>query len=91
MDARTTNTTAALTSLIAHEVAELLKPHIAAMTPNVIQPALLDVRDAAVYLGRSERAIEHLIQDRMLPIVRHGRRVHLHRRDLDDWIERNKE
>src|ERR1700690_591724 len=55
-----------------------------------IQPALLSVKDAAVYLGRSEQSIQHLIFSHELPVVRVGRRVHLDRRDLDAWIEKNK-
>ena len=55
-----------------------------------IQPALLDVKQAAAYLGRSEQSIQHLIFSRDLPVVRVGRRVHLHRRDLDAFIEKNK-
>jgi excisionase family DNA binding protein len=56
----------------------------------VIQPALLTVKQAAVYLGRSEQSIQHLIFNRELRVVRVGRRVHLHKRDLDAWIEKNK-
>jgi len=41
------------------------------------------------YLGRSEQSVQHLIFQKDLPVVRSGRRVHLHRRDLDDWIEKN--
>ena len=45
---------------------------------------------AAIYLGRSEQSIQHLIFSHELPVVRVGRRVHLDRRDLDAWIEKNK-
>jgi excisionase family DNA binding protein len=38
-----------------------------------------------------EGDIQHLIFDKELPVVRVGHRVHLHRPDLDDWIEQNKE
>ena len=55
-----------------------------------IQPALLNVKDAAVYLGRSEQAVQHMIFQKELPVVRAGRRVHLDRKALDAWIERNK-
>jgi excisionase family DNA binding protein len=55
-----------------------------------VQPALLNVKDAAVYLGRSEQSVQHLIFQKELPVVRAGRRVHLDRRDLDAWIEKNK-
>lgn len=42
------------------------------------------------YLGRSEQSVQHLIFQRELPVVRVGKRVHLHRPDLDDWIGKNK-
>jgi excisionase family DNA binding protein len=58
--------------------------------PQVIQAALLDVKQAATYLGRTEQALQHLIFQKDLPVVRVGRRVHLHRSDLDAWIEKNK-
>src|SRR6516225_5661384 len=45
---------------------------------------------AAIYLGRSEQSVQHLIFQKELPVVRLGRRVHLDRRDLDRWIEKNK-
>jgi excisionase family DNA binding protein len=41
-------------------------------------------------LGRSEQSVQHLIFNRDLPVVRVGRRVHLHRSDLDAFIEENK-
>jgi len=55
-----------------------------------VQPALFSVKEAAVYLGRSEQGIQHLIFEKQLPVVRFGRRVHLDRRDLDAFIEANK-
>ena len=44
----------------------------------------------SLQLGRTEQSVQHLIFQRDLPVVRMGRRVHLHRRDLDAWIEKNK-
>src|SRR5262249_9710655 len=58
------------------------------------QPAagrLLSVQQAGEYIGRSESAVRHLIFNRELPVVRAGRSVRLDRRDLDTWIENNKE
>jgi excisionase family DNA binding protein len=55
-----------------------------------VDPVLLNVKEAAIYLGRSKQSVQHLIFQRELPVVRVGRRVHLDRRDLDAWIERNK-
>jgi len=74
---------------LAVEIAGLLKTELARLVPTV-QPALLSVKEAATYLSRSEQAVQHLIFQRELPVVRAGRRVHLHKRDLDAWIEKNK-
>jgi excisionase family DNA binding protein len=79
-----------LVKAVAEEVARMLKPEIAKLSISTIQPALLDVKQAATYLGRSEQSIQHLVFNRDLPVVRVGRRVHLHRRDLDAFIEKNK-
>ena len=78
-----------LVSAIASEVIRQLEPMLASITPTMIQPALLNVKQAAVYLGRTEQAIQHLIFDKQLPVVRTGRRVHLRRKDLDQWIDNN--
>jgi excisionase family DNA binding protein len=75
---------------IAEEVLSRLKDMLMTMQTPAVQPALLDVKQAATYLGRTEQAVQHLIFDKELPVVRVGRRVHLHRADLDAWIEQNK-
>ena len=41
-----------------------------------VQPALFTVKEAATYVGRSEQAVQHLIFQRQLPVLRIGRRVH---------------
>ena len=74
---------------ITARIEETVIEHLEHMTPPV-KPALLTVKDAAAYLGRSEQSIQHLIFTKELPVVRVGRRVHLDRRDLDLWIEKNK-
>jgi excisionase family DNA binding protein len=82
-----------LVDAIAEEVASKVISEVAAHVQHLagkVQPVLLNVKDAAVYLGRSEQAVQHLIFEKELPVVRVGRRVHLHRKDLDAWIEKNK-
>ena len=82
-----------LASAIAQEVAAKVKSEIAAhMEHHVLRvhPALLSVKEAAVYLGRSEQAVQHLVFEKELPVVRVGRRVHLDKKDLDSWIVKNK-
>jgi excisionase family DNA binding protein len=75
---------------IAIEIASMLKVELHRAVSPQLQPALLTVKQAALYLGRSEQAVQHLIFQKDLPVVRIGRRVHLDRRDLDAWIEKNK-
>jgi excisionase family DNA binding protein len=79
-----------LIKAVADEVARMLNPEFAWPSTPTIQPALMDVKQAGVYLGRSMQSIQHLILERELPVVRVGRRVHLHRPDLDAFIEKNK-
>jgi excisionase family DNA binding protein len=82
-----------LVGSIAQQVAAQVKASIAEHVAHIagrVQPALLSVKDAAIYLGRSEQAVQHLIFQKELPVVRAGRRVHLDRKDLDAWIEKNK-
>lgn len=55
-----------------------------------LYPRLLTVDQAAVYLGRSREATQHLIASGKIPSVRADRRVFLDRQDLDQWIEDHK-
>jgi len=77
-----------LVKAVAVEVTTMLREELA--RPREVQAALLTVKQAAVYLGRSEQSVQHLVFQKELPVVRVGRRVHLDRRDLDAWIEKNK-
>ncbi|WP_158786817.1 helix-turn-helix domain-containing protein [Granulicella sp. L46] len=79
-----------LAKALAGEVATLLKAELSRLSSIDVQPVLLDVKRTAIYLGRSEQSVQHLIFQKELPVVRKGRRVHLHRSDLDAWIEKNK-
>jgi excisionase family DNA binding protein len=81
--------------ILASEVADRVERRVCDLiatlsTGRAIEPKLLDVKSAAIYLGRTEQAVQHLIFQKELPVVRVGRRVHLDRRDLDAWIEKNK-
>ncbi len=55
-----------------------------------IRKRLLTVEEAAVYLGRTKEAVQHLLAAGKLPSVKSDRRVFLDIQDLDRWIERNK-
>jgi lipoate-protein ligase A len=53
---------------------------------------LYTLKEAAVYLGRSEWGMRELMWKRMIPVVRPdgGRKVFFDILDLDAFIERNK-
>ena len=55
-----------------------------------VQQRLFTVEDAALYLGRTKKGVQHLIAAGKLPTVKSDRRVFLDRKDLDEWIERGK-
>ena len=57
---------------------------------NWIYPRVFTVRQAASYLGRTEKAVQHLIFKHELPVVRADRRVHVLREDLDAWLLRHR-
>ncbi len=51
---------------------------------------LYNVREAAVYLGRTTWAVRGMIAAGKIPYVRDGRRILLDIRDMDVWIEKSK-
>jgi excisionase family DNA binding protein len=53
-------------------------------------PRLLTIDQAAVYLGRTREATQHLASSGKIPTVRADRRVFIDRLDLDKWIDENK-
>ena len=74
---------------LAEQIAARINPQLQRRNGNPVT-RLLTVKDAAEYIGRTEQALQHLIHQREIVVVRKGRRVHLDRGDLDRWIESNK-
>jgi excisionase family DNA binding protein len=52
---------------------------------------LYTVKEAAVYLGRTEWAMREIYYAGKIPCVRDGSRVLFDIHDLNAWIDRNKE
>lgn len=52
---------------------------------------LLTIEESAQYLSLCEREIHNMNANHELPVVRRGRRKMIDIRDLDAWIERNKQ
>lgn len=57
---------------------------------GVVRPRLLNVDQAALYLGRTEDSIRHMQKSGKLPVVKPDGRVQFDVHDLDRWIDTNK-
>jgi excisionase family DNA binding protein len=56
-----------------------------------VRPRLLSVEQAAVYIGRSKEAVQHMVSSGKIPTVRPDRRVFIDVEDLDRWIREHKQ
>jgi Helix-turn-helix domain len=72
---------------LVDEVAERVRQRLAG---EITQPRLLDVRQAAVYLGRTDKAVRHMQANGSLRPVKLDDRVQFDRKDLDVFIENSK-
>jgi len=59
-------------------------------SPRILK-RLYSIPEAAHYLGRSPWSVRRLVWSGELPEVRAGRRVHLDIKDMDAFIEKNKQ
>ncbi len=57
----------------------------------MITPRLLDYKAAGAYLSLSYWSLRELVLNGEIPCVKFRTKVLIDRRDLDDWIEANKE
>lgn len=85
----TTDPTLSLVDAIASAVLARLKPALA--ESQGVRPRLLTVQQAALYLGRSDKAVRFLAAQGAFPSVRGDGRVQFDIQDLDRWIEQNKQ
>ena len=76
-----------LLDAIAAKVAEKLALPASA---GGIRSRLLNIKQGAEYLGRTEPAMRHMVQSGKVPCVRSDRRILLDVRDLDRWITTHK-
>jgi hypothetical protein len=59
-------------------------------TESRLQRRIIGVREAAQYLGRTEKSIRHLVQRRKLRCIRADGRVMFDLVDLNAWIDMNR-
>jgi len=71
-------------------LADAIAARVAARLNQSEEPRLLNVDEAAAYVGRTAKALRHMIASGTVPAIREGSRVHLGRADLDRWIEMRK-
>jgi len=71
-------------------LADAIAERVVARIKGADGPRLLDVNKAAEYIGRTPKALRHMIASGALAAVREGSRIHLDRADLDRWIEMRK-
>ena len=57
---------------------------------TAVRRRLLNVSQAAQYLGRTPKSIRHLVQRRRLQCIRADGRVMFDVSDLDAWIDMNR-
>ena len=88
------NATSEINGLL-EQLAELVAARLAVQLQgnggDPLRPRLLNVDQAAAYIGCTKDAVQRLIAAGTLPTVRSDRRVFLDRNDLDEWIENHKE
>ena len=80
-----------LLDLLAERVVDKLRPQLTGVGSPVIRQRLLKIEEGAKYIGRTVDAMRHMINSGKIRVVRADRRIFLDVRELDDWIERNKE
>jgi len=73
------------------DLREFFMPTINSFAPAPISKLLLTAKEAARALAISERTLWSLTRNGDIPSVRFGRAVRYDPRDLDRWIERQKQ
>jgi len=71
-------------------LADAIAARVAARLRRPDEPRLMSVNEAATYIGRTPKALRHMIASGTVPVVREGSRLHLDRADLDQWVEMRK-
>jgi excisionase family DNA binding protein len=80
----------ALLDSLADKVAQRLREDSAGGL-TAVRPRLLTVDQAAVYIGRSKDAVQHMVSSGKVPTIRADRRVFIDVEDLDRWIREHKQ
>ena len=77
-------------AVLDHLVPNIEAGRLPADKPSPLDSRLMGVNAAAIYMGKTPKAVRHIVAKRLVPAVRIGRRVMIDRRDLDKLIEKSK-
>lgn len=80
----------AIVEYVAERVAEKILARLPQQSQSPGDPLLLSIEQAARKLGRTVLAMEHLIREDRLPVVRIDRRIFLDYRDILKLINDHK-
>ncbi len=69
---------------------EMAKATDTRLIPKTVRHRLYTIRDAAVYLGRSEWVVAEMVRTGKLPYVPDGKRKYVDIHDLDEYVAKNK-
>lgn len=58
--------------------------------PDKSRKRLYTIKEAAVYLGRTDWGLREMIWAGKISVIRDGRRILLDIADMDEWINRNR-
>lgn len=58
-------------------------------TVNTVTTRYLDVAQLATYIGRTPKAIYHLVAEGKIPVMRLGRKVQFDKEKIDRWMDRH--
>jgi len=73
-------------ALIARIIPQLPNGNGSKQTPK----KLLNIKECAAYIGRSETAVYRLVARHQIPVVRNGRTLRFDRIEIDRWVEADK-
>jgi excisionase family DNA binding protein len=77
-----------LVTHIAEEVAEKVAQRLRAQLGN--DRILFSIDETAKRMGISKSSLKNMLRNREIACVRRGSRVLIHRKEIDDWVARNR-
>jgi len=58
--------------------------------PRILSKRLYNIKESAVYLGRTVWAVREMLWAGKMPYVKDGKRILIDIQDMNEWIDRSK-